>query len=168
MRLSLLFLIALQSMAQAAPTRKLSNFELYDQHERLRTYRFPKAKVTLMTVADYRGAKQLEPWIAYAYQRFGRQIDIDGVADVSGMPVLFHDLLRISLRKRLTHSVMLDWDGTVARRFDYQRNIANVYIIDPRGVITDHFSGMARQSGLQELTEAIERALAAQIVTNRG
>ena len=33
-----------------------------------------------MTVADRAGSEQLEPWIRSLYERYGSQIDIDGVA----------------------------------------------------------------------------------------
>ena len=51
------------ALALAAPSRKLADFELTDQDARLRSYRFPKAKVTVMTVADHKGSDQLAPWI---------------------------------------------------------------------------------------------------------
>ena len=42
--------------AVAAPVAKLGEFELTDQEANKRTYRFPKTKVTVMTVADQKGA----------------------------------------------------------------------------------------------------------------
>ena len=60
-------LLALLSLAHAprSPRRceKLSDFELTDQDAKTRSYRFPKAKVTVMTVADHKGSEQLAPWI---------------------------------------------------------------------------------------------------------
>jgi hypothetical protein len=96
--------------AVAAPVAKLGNFELTDQEANKRIYRFPKTKVTVMTVADQKGADQLAPWIQRVYDRFQNQIDIDGVADVSMIPKLFRPILREGFKKQLGYSVMLDWD----------------------------------------------------------
>ena len=79
----LLFALLLTSTALAAPVEKLSDFELTDQDSKPRAYRFPKAKVTVMTVADHKGSDQLAPWIQRLYDRYEKRIDIDGVADVS-------------------------------------------------------------------------------------
>ena len=80
---------------------KLSDFELTDQEAKKRIYRFPKTKVTVMTVADRKGADQLAPWIQRVYDRYQNQIDIDGVADVSMIPKLFQPILREAFKKRL-------------------------------------------------------------------
>ena len=113
--------------AVASPVAKLGNFELTDQEANKRTYRFPKTKVTVMTIADQKGADQLAPWIQRVYDRFQNQIDIDGVADVSMIPKLFQPILREAFKKRLAYSVMLDWDGSVVKQFAYEKNVANIY-----------------------------------------
>ncbi len=106
-----LFAVILLKAAIAEPVEKLSDFELTDQDAKTRSYRFPKAKVTLMTVADHKGSDQLAPWIQALYDRYRKRIDIDGVADVSMIPELFHGMFREAFRKKLTYSVMLDWEG---------------------------------------------------------
>jgi hypothetical protein len=81
----------------------LGNFEITDQEANKRTYRFPKTKVTVMTIADQKGGDQLAPWIQRVYDRFLNQIDIDGVADVSMIPKLFQPILREAFKKRLAY-----------------------------------------------------------------
>lgn len=108
--LSLVAAHCVAAVAFAAPMAKLGDFELTDQESKTRTYRFPKTKVTVMTVADHKGVDLLAPWIQRVYDRYQNQIDIDGVADVSMIPKLFRAMLREAFKKLLAYSVMLDWD----------------------------------------------------------
>ena len=146
--------------AVAAPVAKLGNFELTDQEANKRTYRFPKTKVTVMTVADQKGADQLAPWIQRVYDRFQNQIDIDGVADVSMIPKLFQPILREAFKKRLAYSVMLDWDGSVVKQFAYEKNVANIYVIDRGGRIVKRLTGAVSNEALRALFRAIDAAIA--------
>ena len=68
MKVSLAFLtlVAAGSTVIASPLQKLGDFELTDQNAMTRSYRFPKAKITAMTVADHKGSGQLAPWIQKA------------------------------------------------------------------------------------------------------
>ena len=160
MRVSILILIALHTAALAAPVEKLTDFDLTDQDAKPRSYRFPKAKVTVMTVADHKGSDQLAPWIQRLYDRYEKRIDIDGIADVSMIPKPFHNMFRNAFHKQLTRSVMLDWGGSVVKQFDCAKGVANLYIIDRRGRIVQQFSGVLTEDGLRALTREIERAIA--------
>jgi hypothetical protein len=146
--------------AIAAPMTKLSDFELTDQEAKKRIYRFPKTKVTVMTVADRKGADQLAPWIQPVYDRYQNQIDIDGIADVSMIPKLFQPILREAFKKRLEYSVMLDWDGSVVKQFAYKKNVANIYVIDRGGRIVQRLTGAIRNDALRTLFRAIDAAIA--------
>ena len=146
-------------VAAAAPLKQLGDFELADQNSVVRTYSFPKLKVTAMTVADRKGSEQLEPWIQKLYDRYGESIDIDGVADVSMIPGPLRGVVREVFRKRLTHPVMLDWSGTVVKRFGYRPGLANVYAIDRRGRIIEHLAGPWNPTAEREIFQAIDRAM---------
>jgi hypothetical protein len=139
---------------------KLSHFELTDQEAKKRIYRFPKTKVTVMTVADRKGADQLAPWIQPVYDRYQNQIDIDGIADVSMIPKLFQPILREAFKKRLEYSVMLDWGGSVVKHFAYKKNVANIYVIDRGGRIVQRLTGAVRNEALRALFRAIDAAIA--------
>jgi hypothetical protein len=160
MRLPLFAVILLRTAAiAAAPVERLSDFELTDQNAKTRSYRFPKAKVTVMTVADHKGSDQLAPWIQRLYDRYGTRIDIDGVADVSMIPEPFHAMFREALRKRLTYSVMLDWEGSVVKEFGYTKGVANIYAIDRCGRIVQQVTGPMREAAARELFDEIDRVL---------
>jgi hypothetical protein len=157
---SLLVVHCLAAVGFAAPMIQLSDFELTDQQAKRRTYRFPKTKVTLMTIADHKGSDQLAPWIKGVYDRYQNQIDIDGVADVSMIPKLFRGMLREAFKKQLTHSVMLDWDGAVVKQFAYEKNVANIYVIDRGGRIVKRATGAVSNEALEALFSEIDAAIA--------
>ena len=160
MKFPFLALLALHTAALAAPVEKLTDFDLTDQDAKPRSYRFPKAKVTVMTVSDHKGSDQLAPWIQRLYDRYEKRIDIDGVADVSMIPKPFHNMFREAFRKQLTRSVMLDWGGSVVKQFDYAKGVANIYVIDRHGRIAKQVSGPFSDTAESELTREIDRALA--------
>jgi hypothetical protein len=152
-------ILAIGSTLVAAPPQRLGDFELADQNSITRSYRFPKTKVTAMTIADRRGSEQLAPWIRSLYARYERRIDIDGIADVSAIPRLYWGIVFEVFRKNLTQSVMLDWGGSVVSRFGYERGVANIYVIDRSGRILKHVTGPVNAAAKQELFEALDRAM---------
>ena len=138
---------------------QLKAFELADQSNRSRSYAFPRDKVTVMTVADYRGSAQLTPWIQRLHDRYGDQIAIDGIADVSMIPKPFQALFRREFRKRLRYPVMLDWEGAVLEQFDYEKGVANVYVVDRRGAIRMRIAGAVSDGAIRRLFQEIDRNL---------
>jgi hypothetical protein len=159
MKIQVLALIALQTAAIAAPHVKLTDFQLTDQDSKTRTYRFPKSKITVMTVADHKGSEQLAPWIQRIRDRYETRIDIDGVADMSSVPTFLQDTIRKAFRKQLTYSVMLDWDGNVVKQFGYKKGVANIYLIDYAGRILRQVSGPHSDSASVELFSDIDRLM---------
>ena len=159
MKLPFLAYILMHTVALGAAVDKLSDFELTDQDEKLRSYRFPKTKITVMTVADHKGSDQLAPWIQALHDRYAKRIDIDGVADVSIIPKPFHGMFRAACRKQLTYSVMLDWSGDVVKQFAPAKAVANIYVIDQSGRILKQVTGPVTNPTLNELTREIDRTL---------
>lgn len=147
-------------VALAGPVDRLNDFELTDQDGKIRRYHFPRSKVTVMTVAGRKGYEQLAPWIQQIYRRYKKRIDIEGVADVSMIARPFRGIFRAAFKKQLTYSVMLDWEGSVVRQFDYKKGVANVYVIDRHGRILKQLSGPVNHNAMRELTREIDRALA--------
>lgn len=152
-----LLLLPLCHLAPAAPVETLADFELTDQDAKPRIYRFPKTKITVMTVADHKGSDELAPWIQRLYDRYEKRIDIDGVADVSMIPRPFQAMFREAFRKQLTRSVMLDWEGSVVKQFGYKKGVANIYVVDRRGRIVAHFTGPVSDAAMRELVGEIDR-----------
>jgi hypothetical protein len=155
-----LLLIVFCAAAFGRPVEKLIDFELTDQHEKLRRYRFPKLKVTIMTISDDKGSGQLKAWIQRIYIHYGKRIDIDGIADVSTIPAPFRGMFRRAFKKELAYSVMLDWNGSVVRQFGYKAGVANLYVVDRQGRIGMWLSGAISDDGFRELTREIDQAIA--------
>ena len=160
MKIPVFALLVLHAAALAAPVVKLTDFALTDQEAKPRSYHFPKTKVTVMTVADHKGSEQLASWIQPIRERYEKRVDIDGVADVSIIPKAFQGVFRNAFRKKLTYSVMLDWEGTVVKQFSYKKGVANIYLIDCGGRIVKQMSGPVSAAGAQELFREIDRVIA--------
>lgn len=158
MKTALLMLLALCGGALSAPVEQLHDFTLTDQHATARGYRFPKAKITVMTVADHEGSAQLEPWIQRLYDRYREAIDIDGIADVSMIANPFHGIFRQAFRKQLKRSVLLDWEGNIVKQFDYEKGVPNLYVIDRDGRILKAVRGPVNEAGFRSLVREIDAA----------
>lgn len=160
MKALVLPLLACSAAVFAAPLEKLADFELSDQHGELRSLRFPKSKVTVLTIADRKGSDQLKLWVQRVYDRYGRRVDIDGIADVSIIPAPLHGLFRRAFKKKLSYSVMLDWDGSVVRKLDPKSGVANLYVIDQCGRIVKQLSGAVNDESFRELSREVDRGIA--------
>jgi hypothetical protein len=160
--LTALLLLAAVCTAPATPTNSepvLASFELRDQYTVSHKISFPAARVTVMTVADKKGSDQIDGWIAPLKKRYGGRIAIEGVADMSKVPGLLRSIVQEQFKKRRTYPVMLDWDGTVARGFNYHKDEANVFVIDRDGRITGHFTGATNEVALRALFVDVDRVL---------
>ncbi|MFZ0826034.1 MAG: hypothetical protein WAO02_01295 [Verrucomicrobiia bacterium] len=148
---------AAETPAKAAPAA--AAFELRDQYETLHMISFPTTNVTVMTVADRKGSEQIGGWIAPLKERYAGRIAIAGIADMSQVPGLLRSMVQARFRKRYTYPVMLDWDGLVARGFHYQKDQANVFVIDGNGRVTGQFTGATNAVALKALFTRVDLAL---------
>ena len=158
MKLFYIFLFGGAAMVSAASSR-IGDFELADQHNQVRKYHFPKAKISVIAIADSKGSPQIQPWISQIYQRFGRTVNIDGIADVSRVPGALRSAVRLIFRNKLAYPIMLDWDGSVVRQFQYKPGEANLYLLNRNGWIVDCFRGPVEQSKVAQLSRALETEL---------
>ncbi len=73
------------------------------------------------------------------------------------LPKPLHSVVHALFRKRLAYSVMLDWDGSVVKRLDYERGVANIYVIDRCGTILKRITGplTATLKGIRTIDRAI-------------
>lgn len=144
------------------PTHAPAMLLLHDQFDAPQALVFPTTNITVLTIADRTGSAQLAGWIAPVKQRFGGQLDIRGIADVSLVPRLLRSLVRKKFRELQTYPVMMDWTGDAVKAFTYVPDKANILVLDGRGQILLRASGPATEHAVQELCAAIERALATQ------
>lgn len=144
------------------PTNAPARIELRDQYDAPQILLFPTTNITLLTIADKKGSEQIAGWVAPVKKQFARRVDIRGLADVSAVPWPLRALVRREFRKSQSYPVMLDWSGDVVKSFAYEPDKANVLLLDARGKILKRFSGAADAAAVQDLSAAIDSALAAQ------
>ncbi len=140
----------------SASYRMAPPFQLEDQHGRTHSLRFPGDKASILAFGDRQGSEQIEGWIRPLYQRYGKRIDIFGVADVSAVPSWLRGIVRRMFRGRLDYPVMLDWSGEVSRSYGYGGGEANIFLVDRRGRIVLVETGAADAAGLERIYRALD------------
>jgi hypothetical protein len=149
-----------QAESSITPTNAPSSIELHDQFDAPQKLSFPATNVTLLLIADKKGSEQINGWIRPLTERFGKRIEVRGLADVSTVPRPLRGMVRMRFQKSQTYPVMMDWSGEVVRAFTYVPDKANVLVLDGHGHILKRLSGEANPSAVQALCDAIDRALA--------
>lgn len=150
-----------QTSTTVTATNVCPQFTLQDQYGHTHRFSFPQIKPVVLTVADRKGSDEIEQWVPPLAEKFGDKIIIEGLADVSSAPAPLRGLVLSKFKKAISHPVMLDWKGDVAKGFSYAKGEANVYVIARDGRILLHRSGRASKEQLQALQSLIE----AQLVT---
>ena len=145
---------------EICPTNAPAVIALRDQFEVMRTLKFPTTNLTFLTIADKAGSEQIAAWVAPVQQRFGEQVAIEGIADVSSVPRPFREMVRRKFKKAQSHPVMLDWSGDTVKAFAASADQANVFVLDHQGKILKRLRGRATKQSLEELCVIIEQALA--------
>jgi hypothetical protein len=151
-----------QSAPPTLPTNAPALIELHDQFDAPQKLSFPSTNVTLLTIADRKGSEQIAGWIAPLRQRFGTNIDIRGIADVSTVPRALQGLVRSRFQGLLNYPVMMDWSGRAVSAFTYVPGQAIVFVLDGSGQILKRIRGKASNKAVQDLCETINNALSNQ------
>jgi hypothetical protein len=138
---------------------QVGGFELEDQHGRRHQVEFPKARVTVLTLADRAGSDQLEGWVRPLYERYRDAIDIHGVAKLAGVPTPLRPMLRALFRKGVDYPVMMDWTGEVSTNCNVEARVANLMVICPAGRVDYRFNGPASPEELRRCFARIDALL---------
>ncbi len=142
-----------------ATEQRVAAFSLADQFEQVHHFRFPRPKPILLTVADRKGAAQVETWVRPVKERFGEVVEQVGIADVSKTPAFLQERVRRGFRKQYVRPVLLDWQGTQSRTLGCERGEVNVLMLDREGRVRFRATGGATASGLEQLHAEIRRIL---------
>jgi len=141
-------------IAKAPPSIKL-----HDQYDAAQFLSFPATNVVVLTIAGKKGSEQIDAWVAALRPRYGRRIEIRGLADVAGVPGFLQGKVRKKFQESRSYPVMLDWTGDVCASFGFQPGVANVLVIARNGTILARVAGPVHESGLKELSQGIDTAL---------
>lgn len=141
------------------PPPRLEAFTLSDQFERTHAIAFPRERPLLLTVADRKGAAQVDGWVAPMRERFGARLDQAGVADVSKVPGFLRGRVRAGFREEYAHPVLLDWQGTLCRSVKAERGQVTVLLVSRTGEIVFRAGGLVAPDALERLSWAVEETL---------
>lgn len=148
------------SLPLASPPR-LESFTLSDQFERAHTVAFPRERPLLLTVADRKGAAQVNGWVGPVRERLRARLDQVGVAEVSQVPGFLRGRVRAGFRKEYEHPILLDWQGTLCRVVLAERGQATVLLVSRSGEVVFRATGAVTPEALERLCRAVEKLLAA-------
>ena len=152
--IGLLFLSSVR--ADEARSLRVAPFKLPDQFQREHSVTFTNAPVRLLTVADQKGADLLPPWIDAAKARFGTNLPMLAVADVSSVPRLLRGLVRRKFVERYPYPVMLDFAGDTIRSWQPHRDVPNLYVVSTNGAVLGSFHGLATSNNVFHLLHLLE------------
>lgn len=136
-----------------------ANFTLKDQYDNLQVYRFPREKVAVLAFGDRKGSAQIDGWVKPIYDRYRERVDIHGVAVLGAVPTVARGIVRRVLKNQTKQPVMLDWSGTVAKKYDYTAGAASIVVIDRSGKIMLRTAGVADQASLNRVYGQIDKLL---------
>jgi hypothetical protein len=147
---------------QADPSEGALPFpiELRDQHDLPRRLAFPRTNITVLTIADRKGAEQVDGWIDALKARYSDRISLYGIADVRGAPSFLRGTIRRKFQAARPHPIMLDWSGEVCARLKYERDVANLLVFDRNGAILGRFAGRASGTNLARVCAVLDQTLA--------
>lgn len=167
--IALIFNLCLNGAAKTPDSKKLARpakaaeFALKDQFGNELSIKFPRQKVIILAIADKDGSEQLEEWIrplAEKYSaKYADKLDIQGIAELSSVPGIAKGVVRNFIKKKSERPVMLDWSGAVSKSYSYEKDKANVFLIDRAGNILVRAVGAADAVKLEELYLEIDKLL---------
>ncbi len=142
-------------------TNAPSCIELRDQFDKPHRLSFPTTKVMVLTIADRKGSEEVDGWIAALKPLYAGRVDFRGLANVGGVPGLFQAKVRRKFQETRNYPVMMDWTGVACAQFGYQRDVANILVIDHNGYIRTRISGSASSAAVAAVRVALDAALSA-------
>lgn len=143
----------------SVPTNAPVSLELRDQYDAPQKLSFPSTNVTILTIADRKGAEQVAGWIAALRQQLGSRVDIRGLANVAAVPGFLQGRVRKSFQQTYRYPVMLDWSGRWCAHFGCRADVANILVIRRDGTIAGRFSGAVESARVKAAVAVAEAEL---------
>jgi hypothetical protein len=148
------------SADEPKPDHKPVEFSFKDQFDNDLVLKPPFDKPVVVTIADQRGAEQLDAWVQPLKREFGDRIRFFAIADVQGVPGPLRGLVRRGFKKDYRHPVALDWRGQTAARLTVKADIPNLVLLDHGGRPRTSVSGPAGEEPVQRLLRELKALLA--------
>jgi hypothetical protein len=168
-----LLTVALLSMpSYAAETAKVGglapDFDLSDQYDQPLKLSKLLGDVVLLIYADREGSEFNVQWSRALKQKYPAdstsRVKVVRIANLRSLPTLFRGIAKGRFSAPNDDgtskiSVLLDWQGDIARLYGFREGLPNLYLIDRRGVLQHAVAGKGEGGELAQLFQAIDRLL---------
>jgi hypothetical protein len=124
--------------------------ELTDQYGKMRRISFPATNLQIVLIADQKGSRQLEGWIAGLREYARNGADLVGIANLEKVPSFLRERIRRRFRESQRYPVLMDWTGAVCSGFRCEADAVTVFVVGRDGVVTGRFVGSATDEKLRQ------------------
>ena len=160
----LLFLSATSVQGLSLGAFKCPNFQLEDQSLVSHQVEFPRQRPLYIVAATRAGLSQVSPWVKPVVKQFGEKVEILGLADVRGIPSMFHGMVRAKIRDGTKWPVLMDWKASLIPALCSPEFTTEVLVIHPNGDVRVRIAGQASP----ETLERVKQELQSMILENGG
>lgn len=148
------------SLAAAPPPRTCPSIELEDQTGVVHRVGFPRNRPVYIVASSRSGTSYIAPWVKPVVDAFGEKVEIVGLADVRGVPSVFHGAVRFMLRDGTKWPVLMDWSASVVPQLCKPGFSTEVFVVDQRGAICFQAEGEASSQAINSVSSKIQSLLA--------
>ena len=155
-------LASMPTNLSAGDQPKSLSFELEDQFGDRHSTGDLEGKPVILIGGDRAGRQGSQDWALTVGKLLETDVALQGraevlrIADLRGVPGFLKGTVTKQLRKSLSTSLLLDWDGQVVSPYGFQPNLANVVLLDREGAVLLRIeSSQPREEEIGELKEAL-------------
>ena len=153
----IILLLAVTALVAAPPALQLpSSIQLKDQFGTTHRIQFPRKQMTLLTIADEKGAPALNPWLDALKKRYGTNVHYVGIAQVQAVPHPLRSFVASRFKKKYSYPILLDWSGDTIRPFTPKPAEPNIYILSVTGTLLHKAHGSFTHAALDNFPDIPE------------
>jgi hypothetical protein len=145
------------SFMLAADVQKCPSFVLDDQSAVTHQVEFPRRRPLYIVAASRSGTAEIAGWVKPIEERFGEAVEILGLADVRGVPSVFHGLIRRMIKEGTQWPVLLDWNGDLVPALCSGSSSTQVLVIHPNGDVVCRQQGKVSKANLDRVCDELHR-----------
>lgn len=143
----ILFILILFPLFIAAQSDQLVEFKINDQFDRLHTHEEIQDTVVVLIGSGRPGSKYNMKWGHQLGVKLQKNGLFEGVifvahADLRGVPGFLRGFVKSKFPQEEEKWVLLDWDGVLARSYDYDSKTSNILIFNQKGSLVQHKTGL--------------------------
>lgn len=152
-------IVLLAPTATMAADSTLIEFEIKDQFKNKHTHEEFSGKVLVIIGHDKGGRKYKAPWAKAVYDSLKSEIDSGRImqvvyADTRGVPFFLKGFARGKVRREEDKWILLDWDGVLAKAYEFEKGKCNILVFDADGILRHHLAATEVQPA--ELNKVLE------------